>query len=429
MGINSPIPSNLASECRKAAKILNAFVDPRVAKGPDKVIPRNILQNCKGIAVMTVLKGGFIWSGRAGSGLVVARLADGTWSAPSAIGTAGVGFGGQIGGELTDFVIVLNTPSAVKAFSHGGNVTLGGNLSATAGPWGRNAEASGAILNVAPIFSYSKSKGLFAGVSLEGSVIVERKDANEKFYGKRVAAKDLLTGSTPPPPQADVLYRALSMKVTPSPSVYSTPSAQSNTGNDPYANNDPYNTYSAGPSALGAGDRSRSYLNGSNTLGAASQASRGAGGGGDWRSQIRATATVQPPNPTYDDDEFSGPTAHQTSTAPSYLNQNLDSKQPYSNATYGDSKFGSSSYDPPSYNAAVGTSTSTRGPPPPPPARNTKNQVRALYDFNADQPGDLAFRKGDIIEIVSKTESQNDWWEGRLRGQQGQFPANYVEFA
>lgn len=70
-----------------------------------------------------------MFSGRAGAGVVVARLEDGSWSAPSAIGTGGMGFGGQIGAEITDFVIVLNSREAVKSFTTGGNVTLGGNLS------------------------------------------------------------------------------------------------------------------------------------------------------------------------------------------------------------------------------------------------------------------------------------------------------------
>jgi lipid-binding SYLF domain-containing protein len=73
---------------------------------------------------MTVVKAGFIWSGRVGSGLVVCRLPNGDWSAPSAIGTVGMGFGGQIGGEITDFVIILNSRDAVKAFSMGGFVFL-----------------------------------------------------------------------------------------------------------------------------------------------------------------------------------------------------------------------------------------------------------------------------------------------------------------
>lgn len=182
MGINNPLPASLQSECRKASRILASFVDPKQSFGPDKIIPPSVLSNAKGLAIITVLKAGFLFSGRVGSGLVVARKADGSWSAPSAIATAGAGFGGQIGAELTDFVMILNDSNAVKTFAQVGSITLGGNVSVAAGPVGRNAEASGAasLRSVAGIFSYSKTKGLFAGVSLEGSVIVERKDADRK---------------------------------------------------------------------------------------------------------------------------------------------------------------------------------------------------------------------------------------------------------
>ncbi|RKP08570.1 hypothetical protein THASP1DRAFT_15516, partial [Thamnocephalis sphaerospora] len=211
--VNSPLPTNLGAECRKAAKTLNSFIDPNSAEaGPDSVIPPDILARAKGLAIFTVVKAGFLFSGRAGSGIVIARLPDGTWSAPSGIATGGMGFGGQIGAEMTDFVVVLNSRDAVKAFSHGGNVTLGGNLSVAAGPIGRNAEAAGTVGNLAAIFSYSKTRGLFAGVSIEGSVIVERRDANAKFYGRTVSAKELLSGGVPPPPQADALYAALASR-------------------------------------------------------------------------------------------------------------------------------------------------------------------------------------------------------------------------
>lgn len=90
--------------------------------------------------MITVFKAGFLGSGRFGSGIVVARLSDGSWSAPSAIGTLGGGFGGQIGFELTDFVFILNDYNAVKSFSQAASVTLGGNVSIAAGPVGRNAE-------------------------------------------------------------------------------------------------------------------------------------------------------------------------------------------------------------------------------------------------------------------------------------------------
>ena len=107
---------------------------------PEKSIPPEVLRNAKGVAIMTVIKAGFIVSGRAGSGVVVARLGKG-WSGPSAIGTGGAGFGFQIGAEQTEFVIVLNTREAVKAFSQGGNVQLGGDISVAAGPVGRTVEA------------------------------------------------------------------------------------------------------------------------------------------------------------------------------------------------------------------------------------------------------------------------------------------------
>ncbi|KAJ9052755.1 hypothetical protein DSO57_1031117 [Entomophthora muscae] len=229
--MNSPIPTDLAAECTKAAKILNKFIDPKEA-GIDSVVPHDILTKAKGFAILTIIKAGFVWSGRAGSGLVVARLSDGSWSAPSGIGSAGVGFGGQIGAQITDFLIILNTADAVKAFSEGGNVTLGGNLSVAAGPLGRSAEAGGAVAHFAAIYSYSKSKGLFAGVSIEGSVILERKDANAKFYGRQVRAKELLSGKVPPPGQAAVLYQALNDRAAgiPSPTC-SGPSRESSTYN------------------------------------------------------------------------------------------------------------------------------------------------------------------------------------------------------
>ena len=118
------------------------------------------------------------------------------------------------GAEMTDFVMILNDLAAVRAFQQLGSVTLGGNLSIAAGPIGRNAEASGAanFKSVAPIFSYSKTKGLFAGVSLEGSVLIERRDANRKFYNAPVTAKQLLTGQFPAPPAADPLYRILNTR-------------------------------------------------------------------------------------------------------------------------------------------------------------------------------------------------------------------------
>lgn len=174
---------------------------------PEKSIPRQVMRDARGLAIITVIKAGFIVSGRGGSGVVVARTKGG-WSGPSAIGTGGAGFGFQIGAEVTEFVIVLNTDEAVKAFSRGGNVQLGADLSVAAGPVGRSAEAG--VTPVAAVYTYSRSQGLFAGISLEGTVVATRDDVNAKYYGKPVNPRDILTGKVAPPAGAAKLRKALS---------------------------------------------------------------------------------------------------------------------------------------------------------------------------------------------------------------------------
>ncbi|GHJ83842.1 hypothetical protein NliqN6_0244 [Naganishia liquefaciens] len=211
MGLNSPIPVRLQDECRKASKIIRSFVDSG-NNGLDKVIPRQVLERAQGFAVFTVVKAGFLFSARGGSGIVIAKREDGSWSAPSAIGTAGFGFGGQMGAEVTDFLVVLNSRTAVKTFMAAGSMTLGGNLSVAVGPLGRNAEGSGTLNTkgkTAALYSYSKTKGLFGGLSIEGSVIVERQDANRQAYGTDLTAKQILSGAIDPPPWADELLEVL----------------------------------------------------------------------------------------------------------------------------------------------------------------------------------------------------------------------------
>jgi len=173
---------------------------------PEKGLPPRILRHARGLAIMTVAKGAFVFSGKAGEGVVIARTGHG-WSGPSFIGTAGAGWGLQIGGQVTDFVFVLNSDAAVRAFSRGGNVTLGADASVAAGPVGRDAEAN--VTPRAAIYSYSRSKGLFAGVSLEGAVITTRKGANERYYGRPVTASEILFGRAKAPAGAANLRMAV----------------------------------------------------------------------------------------------------------------------------------------------------------------------------------------------------------------------------
>lgn len=201
---------SLPGEAEKAAKILESFLaNPDHPESALNAIPKAVLQRARGLAIFQVIKAGFVFSGKAGSGIVLARLPDGSWSAPSCIGTAGVGWGLQIGADITDFVIVLNSEEAVRAFSMGGNVTIGGNVSASAGPIGTGGAVQASLASPAPMFSYSKSKGLFAGLSLEGTVLIERKDANRDFYGSNVPAKDILSGRVPPPEVAGKMYEVI----------------------------------------------------------------------------------------------------------------------------------------------------------------------------------------------------------------------------
>ena len=173
---------------------------------PEKAIPRDVLRQAKGLAIMSVVKAGFIFSAKGGQGVVVARTPRG-WSGPSFIATGGGGWGLQAGAQVTDFVIVLNTEAAVQAFSRGGNVTIGVDLTAAAGPVGRTA--AGAVMPRAAVYSYSRSKGLFVGVSLEGAVIGTQRQSNFNYYEKLVRADSILSGVTNPPPGAAALRRAL----------------------------------------------------------------------------------------------------------------------------------------------------------------------------------------------------------------------------
>jgi lipid-binding SYLF domain-containing protein len=362
MTFHTPIPQDLRQEAIKCAGILEKFMKPEQGN-LDKVIPPNVVDHAKGLAVMTVIKAGFVWSGRAGSGLVVARLPDGSWSAPSAIATAGAGFGGQIGAEITDFVIVLNTEDAVKAFSMGGNVTLGGNLSVSAGPMGRSVEAGGTLGKLAPVYSYSKSKGLFAGVSIEGSVILERKEANAQFYGRVVSAKDILGGKIQRPAECDVLYRAIEKQIQ---------------------------------------------------LGRELEDRRGAPTPMTTKYGLNVVADTI--NKT-----FTRPgQPHSTALSPapmpssSYASTNAYPQTSYPSPTH-------SPHSPaetlPSYSTLPAAGSKR---PPVPPNRPSKPMLaRALYTFTAERDSDLSFEEGEIITVTRKTDSQYDWWSGKLNNRMG----------
>ena len=153
---------------------------------------------------------------------MVSRLGEMTWSPPCAIGTVGISWGALVGAQLTDHVFLLMTDAAIDIMSSNkGSFTLGADIGVAVGPLGRSAEADvGASparpgveevvgIEFAPIYTYSLSKGYYAGVSLNGKAIVTRHRINENFYGQKVDSSALLSGGIPTPPAAQPLYDAL----------------------------------------------------------------------------------------------------------------------------------------------------------------------------------------------------------------------------
>jgi len=399
----------MRSECKKAGKILASFVDPRQSFGPDKIIPPQILANAKGLAVITVFKAGFLGSGRFGSGIVVARLSDGTWSAPSAIATVGGGFGGQIGFELTDFVFILNDAAAVRTFAQSAQLTLGGNVSIAAGPVGRNAEAAGAasLRGVAGIFSYSKTKGLFAGVSLEGSVLVERRDANEKLYNGKVTARQLLEGSVRPPPGADPLMRVLESRVF-------SGSAAGASGDSMYNDIPVYDERH--DDVVWEGKTGNAYGQGVRRDRTDSNA---ASNEYEYRDNPRRANTWA--DDVYDREPGAGvQRSFSTRANPTETFDSIGNRSRSNTGPAGDDYVYSDRKPQPSRPTAPKPQFGAKRDP-------NKDQAIALFTFDPDQDGDLGFKKGDIITITKRTENKSDWWTGQLNGKTGIFPSNYVE--
>ena len=190
----------------KATQIVDEF-----KQMPEKGIPKDVLNKAKGIAIYSMLKGGLIIGGRGGSGVLVEHnAATGTWSAPAAISIGGGSAGLQIGIEAVDLIFILNTDKALQALTKNSG-TLGVDASIAAGPVGRKVEAG--VMPDAAIYSYSRSKGAFIGISIEGAVTTVDKAVNKEFYGSDMTASEIISGKqlqpTHPGDVVDGFYKAL----------------------------------------------------------------------------------------------------------------------------------------------------------------------------------------------------------------------------
>ena len=179
-------------------------------------IPHDLLNKAECVIILpSVLKGAFGIGGSYGRGVMVCRSGEhykGRWGAPALYALEGVSIGFQLGGQATDFVLLVMNQKGAQSLLYS-KVKLGADASAAAGPKGRTAESATDIVMNAEILSYSRNKGLFAGVSLEGSTLRSDGSANEKLYGKKLSAKEIIReGRVGIPPCARELVSLLNTK-------------------------------------------------------------------------------------------------------------------------------------------------------------------------------------------------------------------------
>jgi SH3 domain-containing YSC84-like protein 1 len=209
-------PSLLANDKKEKDRLENCgLVVQEIMDIPDD-IPQDLIDKAYCIIVYpSVLKGAFIFGGSYGRGAMTCRSGEkfnGPWSAPTMMALEGGSFGFQIGGQATDFVLLVMNARGAKAILSS-KVKLGADASAAAGPKGRTAEASTDVTMRAEILSYSRARGLFAGVSLSGSTVRPDNGANENLYGKKVGAADIVfKGAVPVPTSAQKMISYLNKK-------------------------------------------------------------------------------------------------------------------------------------------------------------------------------------------------------------------------
>ncbi|HKH98468.1 MAG TPA: lipid-binding SYLF domain-containing protein [Candidatus Sulfotelmatobacter sp.] len=200
---DQPKESKASDRVQAAADVLN-----EIQAAPDKGIPQEILGSAECVAVIpSLLKGGFIVGAKYGRGLASCRTPKG-WSAPAFFTVGGGSFGFQIGGQAVDLVMLIMNKNGVQHLLTS-EFTLGADASVAAGPVGRHAEGDTDWKMRAEVLTYSRARGLFAGVTLNGAVVKQDKNSTREFYGHMVTTKASLTGEVEPPAGANAFLTTL----------------------------------------------------------------------------------------------------------------------------------------------------------------------------------------------------------------------------
>ncbi len=201
----------LADRQKEVERVKNATeVFTEVMGIPEKAIPQELLSRAQCIAIVpSMKKGGFVVGGHFGRGLVTCRRASRQWGPPSMLTVGGGSFGLQIGGQAIDVIMLVMNKKGMN-FLVGDKFTLGGDASVAAGPVGRATSAETNAAMRAEILTYSRARGLFAGVTLKGAVVKPDNDGNRDLYGREIPARALLIdGNAPTPAEARPLLTAL----------------------------------------------------------------------------------------------------------------------------------------------------------------------------------------------------------------------------
>jgi len=210
-----------AAVTREEATIDNSMLVLRELQAmPDLQIPDMLLSRAEGIVILPAnVKVGLIFGARFGTGVLLVRNADRSWSSPVFISSGGGSWGFQAGGQVSDIVLVLTTRRSIEGITDG-KLTLGADASVAAGPVGRTAMASTSLTFDSEVYAYSRTKGLFAGVSLEGQGIFISKKANRRFYdGESSASAILARKQAPPAPAGDLVAEITRLTTTAAQSV------------------------------------------------------------------------------------------------------------------------------------------------------------------------------------------------------------------
>jgi lipid-binding SYLF domain-containing protein len=218
LALNPVLSCEAAPDGREEKIVLATDILKEITVIPEKGIPPSLLNAAAGVAIIpNVIKIGFVIGGRHGTGILLVRGRNGQWSNPSFISLTGGSVGWQIGAQATDVILVFKNRKSIDGIMDG-KFTLGADAAVAAGPVGRRGEAATDTMLKAEIYSYSRSRGLFAGVSLEGSALQIDDKANASYYGRRdITGRNVLTGAAGRETPEIARLRAMLAASTPKP--------------------------------------------------------------------------------------------------------------------------------------------------------------------------------------------------------------------